>query len=194
METIIHSDDILLLEYWEKALEKNCTVIDDIEELFSFENSLLIVNYTALGNNYESIVEKLQSKNNLLLVLDRTANIKKAKEFLKLSVKGYGNALMKEHFIVSAVDTIKEGMIWLYPAFTTMLIQEISSTDKSADVDWSSLTNREKGVALLLKEGIIYKDIGSKLNIKPRTVKAHAKSIYTKLGVKDRLSLALLIK
>ncbi len=194
METVIHSDDILLLEYWEKTLEKNCTVVDDIDELFSFENSLIVINYTALGNNYKENIEKFQSKNNVLLVLDRTANIKKAKEFLKLSVKGYGNALMKEHFIISAIDTIKEGMIWLYPAFTTMLIEEISSTDKSADIDWSSLTNREKGVALLLKEGIIYKDIGLKLNIKPRTVKAHAKSIYTKLGVKDRLSLALLIK
>jgi len=194
METVIHSDDILLLEYWEKTLEKNCTVVDDIDELFSFENSLIVINYTALGNNYKENIEKFHSKNNVLLVLDRTANIKKAKEFLKLSVKGYGNALMKEHFIISAIDTIKEGMIWLYPAFTTMLIEEISSTDKSVNIDLSSLTNREKGVALLLKEGIIYKDIALKLNIKPRTVKAHAKSIYTKLGVKDRLSLALLIK
>ena len=32
MDTILHSDDILLLEYWEKALDKDCVVVDDIEK------------------------------------------------------------------------------------------------------------------------------------------------------------------
>jgi DNA-binding NarL/FixJ family response regulator len=56
------------------------------------------------------------------------------------------------------------------------------------------LSEREKEVALLLKDGSTYKDIASQLNITPRTIKAHASHIYKKLAVKDRLSLALLLK
>ena len=80
------------------------------------------------------------------------------------------------------------------PGFISMLIDQVNNTDRVKDVDLSVLTNREKGISLLLKDGMIYKDIALKLNIKPRTVKAHARNIYTKLGVKDRLGLALLIK
>jgi DNA-binding NarL/FixJ family response regulator len=195
MDTILHSDDINLLEYWKRILDKKCIIKDDIEELFDFENSFFIINFTALGVDYKKVIEKFQSKNNIILLLDRTANIEKAKAFLKLGIKGYGNALMKEHFIISAVKTIRDdGMIWLYPGFISELIKEIDSSNKSEKINLDILTKREKEVASLLKNGLTYKDIATKLNVKSRTIKAHAKHIYTKLGVKDRLALALLIK
>ncbi|MDQ7045016.1 MAG: LuxR C-terminal-related transcriptional regulator [Sulfurimonas sp.] len=194
MKLIIHSDDIQLSEYWESIFKHDFILIDNIIDLLDVQNSLILLNFTSLTSGYEDIIEKLNTGKNKLLVLDRTANIDKAKNLLRLGIKGYGNAMMKEHFILSAVETISEGMIWLYPAFTTMLIEEISSSNKVKDIDWSQLSAREKGVALLLKDGLTYKVIADRLNIKPRTIKAHAKSIYTKLNVKDRLGLALLIK
>ena len=49
-------------------------------------------------------------------------------------------------------------------------------------------------LSLLLKDGSTYKEVSSKLDITSRTVKAHAQSIYTKLYVKNRLALALLLR
>lgn len=100
---------------------------------------------------------------------------------------------MREHFIVAAVNAIKEGMIWLYPEFTSQLILEIP-TQKSHDELLDILSTREKEVAILLRDGYLYKEIAQKLDITPRTVKAHAQQTYTKLHVKDRLALALLLK
>lgn len=194
MKIVLHSDDIILLEYWENVFGKNCTVVDDLNDLLSFSNCIIVVNRTALTHDFKGVVDKLNAKENKLLVLDRTANLETAKNFLKFGVKGYGNALMKEHFIRSAVETIKDGMVWLYPEYTTLLIEEIAPSIKNNHVELDQLSSREKEVALLIRDGHTYKSIGLELDITPRTVKAHASHIYTKLNVKDRLGLALLIK
>ena len=128
-------------------------------------------------------------------MLHRTPDIDTAKFILNHGAKGYGNAFMRDHFIISAVETIRDNMIWLYPEFTSMLIADIPVKEENKNLEkLDILTSREKQVALYLKDGDTYKDIASKLSITPRTVKAHASHVYQKLAVKDRLGLALLLK
>ncbi len=154
-----------------------------------------MLNYSALNSSQRETISLLSSNNNLVLVLHRTPDISTAKSVLSYGAKGYGNALMKEHFLLSAIDTIKEDMIWLHPEFTSQLINQIApNNDKNISSLMEKLSQREKDVALLLKNGDTYKVIAENLRITPRTVKAHAQSIYTKLHVKDRLALALLLK
>lgn len=194
MEIVLHSDDILLLEHWEKALHQKCILVDDIEELKSIENSLIIINYSACDSHCEDVLQVL-NRTNKVLVLHRTPDLDTAKYILQHGAKGYGNALMRDHFIVSAIETIKENMIWLYPEFTTMLITEIPPKVENTNIlKLDILSSREKEVSLLLKDGLTYKDIAKKLSITPRTVKAHAAHVYKKLAVKDRLGLALFLK
>lgn len=192
MKIVLHSDDFLLLEHWEKALLNKCHVIDDLDKLLKVKDSLIIINYSACNSKCGNILQTLIVSNKVL-ILHRTPDLQTAKSILTYGAKGYGNALMREHFIVSAVETIKENMIWLYPEFTTMLIEDIPKRNNDM-ARLNILTDREREVALLLKNGLTYKDIAQKLEITPRTIKAHAQHIYTKLTVKDRLGLALLLK
>lgn len=55
------------------------------------------------------------------------------------------------------------------------------------------LTERQHAVALLLAKGDNNKEIGRKLQIADRTVKAHLSAVFEKLNVADRLQLALLL-
>ena len=55
------------------------------------------------------------------------------------------------------------------------------------------LTRREREVALLISRGSCNKEIAVKLKISERTVKAHLTSIFLKLGVSDRLQLAVYV-
>jgi len=195
MKTVLYSDDINLLSHWESALTNNYVVINDIDELYQFTSSIIVLNYSACMPSCDVLLKRLNAAKNRVLILHRTPSFSSAKELLKFGAYGYGNALMREHFIVSAVNTIQEGMVWLYPEYTSNLITElpISETPKEEPL-LEKLTARERDVALLLKDALSYKDIGEKLDITPRTVKAHAHNTYVKLNVKDRLALAILLR
>ena len=195
MKTILYSDDVNLLAHWEKSCQDTYVVVDDLDELKDLRDSVIIVNYTALNSTHRELIPELDKSNNLVLVLHRTPDIKTAREILALGAKGYGNALMKDYFIMAAIETIKDGMIWLHPEFTSQLIAQIPSNSQNDITPFlEKLSEREKEVALLLKDGDAYKIIAQKLAITARTVKAHAHNIYAKLNVKDRLALALLLK
>jgi len=195
MNIILHSDDINLSSYWKKAFGETASFIDTFQELFALDNRLVILNYSSFEASIEDTIFRLKQRGNAVLVLHRNPTIEVAKELLRYGANGYGNALMKEHFLFSAVDAIQEGLIWLHPEFISALIMQIPQTQKeNIDTKISHLSQREKEVVYLLKEGDTYKKIAQKLEITPRTVKAHASSIYQKLHVKDRLALALLLK
>lgn len=195
MQIILHSNDLTLIDYWQHSLNRACEAVDCIEGLKNLVDSVVIINRTACTNSCRETVIGLTEKGNHLLVLDRVPDFAMAKQLLEWGVKGYGNALMRDHFLVAAVETLQEGMVWLYPEFTTQLITQLDGgprNDHALHLD--KLSKREREVALLLKEGDLYKTVAEKLEITPRTVKAHAQKIYTKLSVKDRLGLALLLK
>ena len=195
MKVLIHSDDINLLSYWQKSLNNECEIIDDLDELLQASSSLIIVNFSACLPNCDDILKILISNDNKILVLHRTPELVVAKKLLRVGAMGYGNALMRGHFIIAALNAMKDNMVWLYPELTSELIMEIPTTkDSDNEEQLSKLTSREREVALLLKEAYPYKEIALELDITPRTVKAHAQSTYSKLNVKDRLALALLLK
>jgi DNA-binding NarL/FixJ family response regulator len=55
----------------------------------------------------------------------------------------------------------------------------------------ATLTNRQRQVADLIKEGHGNRQIAEKLNLKPMVVKNYLRGVYDKLGVFDRLELAV---
>jgi DNA-binding CsgD family transcriptional regulator len=55
---------------------------------------------------------------------------------------------------------------------------------------WASLTPAEAEVARLVGDGLVNKDIATRLFVSPRTVQSHLTHIYTKLGVSSRVQLA----
>jgi DNA-binding NarL/FixJ family response regulator len=194
MKPVFFSDDINLLCYWQKSFDAECEIVEDLEYLLQLQSRTIVLNYSACENRSVEVVQLLSQNQNKVLVLHRTPSLKIAKQLLNAGALGYGNALMRDHFIVSALQTIEDGMVWLYPSLTSELILELPVVNKKENSLLKDLTSREQEVAQHLKDGEIYKKIAEKLNITPRTVKAHASNIYAKLNVKDRLGLALLLK
>ena len=195
MQIVLYSDDINLLDYWQESINRECHIVYDLEDLYRTNSSLIVINHSACKPTCKEVLQKLIANYNKILVLHRVPDFETAKTLLMLGAMGYGNALMREHFLISAIQAIEEGMVWLYPEFTTKLILQIDKkSDSKEEVSLERLSEREREVASLLKEGFTYNDIATQLDITTRTVKEHAKHIYSKLNVKDRLALALLLR
>ena len=95
-----------------------------------------------------------------------------------------------------ALEVVKHGDTWLYPEFIQTMIQTLLSQKTSLHVKHNlleKLSLKERDVALLIKEGMSNKEIAMRVGTTERTVKAHLSSIYEKIGVKDRLALAILL-
>jgi len=53
-----------------------------------------------------------------------------------------------------------------------------------------NLTQREREVALLVADGLRSREVAERLGIAAQTVKSHLKTIFDKLGVRNRVELA----
>jgi len=66
-----------------------------------------------------------------------------------------------------------------------------NGSDNSSRRDKPLLSEREKQIVQLVAQGYRNKEIGAKLFSSEQTVKNHLHNIFDKLGVSDRLELAL---
>lgn len=99
------------------------------------------------------------------------------------------------------VAVVLQGGVWIsrttLPHFVGRLQAFSVRTENPAETldktDDSGLTARQLDVARLVGEGANNKEIARRLGITDRTVKAHLTTIFEKLGVTDRLQLALYV-
>lgn len=115
---------------------------------------------------------------------------------LKLGVRAYCNAQAGPATFRQIAQVVEAGGIWLGEDLAQFLLMNLAAprntmagSDKGA---WrQALSQREIEVAEAVANGASNKIIARQLDITERTVKAHITTIFQKLGVRDRLQLAL---
>ena len=92
--------------------------------------------------------------------------------------------------LISCLHAVAAGKKWLPATLVDgALARTLESHAQIARVG-QLLTRREIEVMLKVAEGLPNKEVGSQLNISEGTVKIHLHSIYNKVGVSNRTSLA----
>ena len=115
-------------------------------------------------------------------------------ELLKNGIKAYAHSCSNPKILEQIFQTLHAGNLWIYPELMQFMIASTHTTFFQPSTILSSLTLKEKEIALLISEGHTNAKIASILNIAEITVKKHVSTLFEKLAVKDRLSLALKIK
>jgi len=116
---------------------------------------------------------------------------------LRLGVSGYGNTFMAPPRLLQAVAAIGSGSVWLGQGIVQEIVQALGRSAGQADGEERepplrrALSDREYQVAALVVEGLRNAEIGRRLGISERTVKAHLAAIYAKTGCRNKLQLAL---
>ncbi len=116
---------------------------------------------------------------------------------LRLGAEGF---LLKDADPTRLVDAIRRvhaGEPTLSPQVTSTLIAVATDhgpADPTAGAALSQLTDRERDVAVLMAQGLTNAQIGTRLNVSMASVKAHLSHIFTKLGVDNRVSAAMLVR
>jgi two-component system NarL family response regulator len=121
-------------------------------------------------------------------------------ELFKLGVRGCCCNDIDPQRLKSIAIAILQGEVWIRRSLTPRLLDALgarmhdASDNKRASVArLADLTRREREIAKLIGNGESNKQIARQLAITERTVKAHLTEIFRKLGIADRVKLALLV-
>ena len=162
--------------------------IENREELLTLKENLIIINTSVNLDKEEETIETLLENRNKILILESTPKLINAQNWLLLGVHGYGNSMMNDIYLKSAIQTINNGLTWLIPDITMEILSKLNSDSLNQKDVLNQLSKAEQQVAILLKDGLSNTKISEELKLSINTVKSHIKNIYLKLEVKDRFS------
>src|SRR6202007_563158 len=111
---------------------------------------------------------------------------------MRLGARGVVLKQSATELLVRSIHKVHSGEIWLDNHMTAEVMKAFSkSSDGGPRREKPLLSDREKEIVQLVAQGYRTKEIDEKLFISEQTVKNHLHNIFDKLGVSDRLELAL---
>jgi DNA-binding NarL/FixJ family response regulator len=111
---------------------------------------------------------------------------------MRLGARGVVLKQSATDLLVKSIHHVHAGEIWLDNRMTAEVMEAFSkSSEAGSRREKHLLSEREKEIVQLVAQGFRNKEIGEKLFISEATVKNHLHNIFDKLGVSDRLELAL---
>lgn len=188
-----------MLDNWKaafpKALVTESLVTVPVNEPVIFWVHANANNVVWLTEMLAAIASKFQVSK--VVVLANTPNQTDALAVMKKGVVGYCHAYSAASMLKELKTVVMHGGVWLGNDLLQTLIgatkEIVSNTPSNVEHALGMLTKREKQVSLEAAKGLSNKEIAKILSITERTVKAHVSASLGKLGVKDRLQLALVL-
>jgi DNA-binding NarL/FixJ family response regulator len=144
-----------------------------------------------------SALQALQQSSKKAKVIVLTASEDK-NEFVQAMKLGCSGIVLKQtapELIVKSIRKVFAGEIWLDSHTTAAVMRQFAAP---GDIigggkarERSPLSTREREIVGLVAQGYKNKEMAEKMFISEQTVKNHLHNIFDKLGVSDRLELAL---
>ena len=142
-------------------------------------------------------IQKLEPKPR---VISLTASEDK-NEFVQAMKLGCSGIVLKQtapELIVKSIRKVYSGEIWLDSHTTAAVMRQFASPGEmlgthpaARNRERSPLSQREREIVSLVAQGYKNREMAEKMFISEQTVKNHLHNIFDKLGVSDRLELAL---
>lgn len=171
-------------------------VLEKVQEL---DPDVLLLDLRMPNLDGLSALQALQQTNKRTRVIVLTASEDK-NEFVQAMKLGCSGIVLKQtapDLIVKSIRKVHSGEIWL-DSLTTAAVMRQFSTGLERDGasggkgrERSPLSAREREIVALVAQGYKNKEMAEKMFISEQTVKNHLHNIFDKLGVSDRLELAL---
>src|SRR6202453_4115020 len=127
-----------------------------------------------------------------VIVLTAAEDDRDAVRAMRLGARGIVLKQSASDLLVKSIRRVHGGEIWLDNRVTNEVMKAVGGgAEGGSRRDKPLLSEREKQIVQLVAQGFRNKEIGEKLFISEQTVKNHLHNIFDKLGVSDRLELAL---
>ena len=202
------SPSVNALVRWKEALYGfgSVVTITQIESLRATlqqeKPPILLLDFELAGPDGCAAVRQLLSLSRTTRIIVLSGPISDAIEIalFKMGVRGCCRIDTDPQLLKRVVAAIQLGELWIRRSLMPRLLDELGVRTHHEELSKRAaagrllyLTEREREIAALVGNGGTNKQIARQLDISERTVKAHLTGIFRKLGVADRVKLALLL-
>jgi DNA-binding NarL/FixJ family response regulator len=175
-----------------------------LDVLQQYSPDILLLDLKMPGLDGLATLQRLQVAKNKTRVIVLTASDDK-NEFVQAMKLGTSGIVLKQtatELLIKSIRKVHAGEIWLDSHTTAAVIRQFVAADdvpapqaapqaSNRDRERSPLSQREREIVALVAQGFKNKEMAEKMFISEQTVKNHLHNIFDKLGVSDRLELAL---
>lgn len=184
IKPILEKDDLLEIVTEQRHISGLLPVLKQLNP------DLLVIDIIHCGDNGIRLIKKVKrrrSKLPILLVVSKEHS-EYFEEYISLGVNGmvFNDSAASE--LIKGVKSLYNGDDYFSIKVWLLLKNHLRSTKKNFKHEKDTggqLTNREISILKLFCKGYTYKEIGSTLNISPRTVETHKKNITSKIKVRS---------
>ena len=137
--------------------------------------------------------ESLPSQLNIIAILEEP-KLAHGAFLIKKGFKSYLGKKTSKIIIDQAIKTVLQGNVWVYPELMSYIIKMIVDNNEPNNYEvLEKLSPKEQEVAKFVAKGYSNKEIAKEMDVQLITVKKHLGSIFEKLHIRDRVSLAILL-
>ena len=187
------------------SLEKDFAVVAEIGDgdevlpaVERYRPDILLLDLKLPGTHGLTVLQKLQLTNNTatkVIVLTVSEDKNEFVQAMKLGTSGIVLKQSPTDLLFKSIRKVHAGEIWLDSDTTAAVMQQFAPGEDhgpAADNGRArQLSQREREIVTLVAQGFKNKEMAEKMFISEQTVKNHLHNIFDKLGVFDRLELAL---
>jgi two-component system, NarL family, response regulator NreC len=185
-----------------------------LRSLLNAEPDMDVIGEAADGNEALRLAEKLRPDVMLLDInmpgptgIDVTQELKRSQpqiavliltvhedysllqEAVRVGAAGYIIKRAVESELINAIHSVASGDLYVHPAMTRALLQDLPSAESQAAGSLKMLTRREIEVLRLIAQGNTNRQIADALCLSVRTVESHRSNIMGKLALNTRVEL-----
>lgn len=169
------------------------TVEEAVTLLPKANPDILLLDLRLPGTDGLELLPKMKelSPRTRTIVLTGSEHEKDVEESMRLGAHGYVLKHSPTALILKSIRRVADGEIWLGTRHLEIVLRAFQDHVRHSKEHAAQLSPREKQIIQLVISGCKNKDIAGQLFISEKTVKNHLSNIFDKLGVSDRLELAL---
>jgi len=176
--------------------------VEAIEKTVSLDPDVVLMELKLPRVDGLTVLRSIQARapRSKVILFSSSENKEEFVEAMKLGCLGILSKDAPTGLIEKSVNKVHAGEIWLDSNTTAAVIRQFASPTEFPAIhggngkssrERAQLSQREREIIILIAQGYKNKEIAEKMFITEQTVKNHLHNVFDKLGVSERLELAL---
>ena len=169
---------------------------EGVEIISKLKPDIVLFEFNLEESSNSDIISQIlkASETSRLILVTGTIDPKINQHAVENGVMGVVFKSQSPEVLLKAIEKVNTGEVWLERSLIANVLSRLSRNHKPIKTNpevnsIEVLSEREKEIVRLIGQGLKNKKISTQLCISETTVRHHLTSIYSKLGVSDRLEL-----